>query len=533
MSTKVIISSLLISYAVFQAHAATWPVAGQNRDNTRANTRETSITPDNVSRLGVKWQFTTAGDVSATPAVDNKAVYFPDWGGQLHCLDRNDGHAIWSKDVSLYTSVADSVCRATPALSGNTLVIGTQLDSSRAGAWMLAIDKRNGTLLWKTKVDDHPAAIITQSAILHDGRVYVGVASAEEGFARDPEYQCCSFRGSMLALNLADGQLLWKTYMTPEGKGFTGVAVWGSTPVIDPARNSLYITTGNNYTVPDAVLNCMRSGGTDEQIRACVMSVDGSAENYFDSIVSLNLDTGAVKWVNNVIPFDAWTVGCIFEPGINCPDPEGPDYDFGQGPALFTLKSKTAGNVELLGAGQKSGVYWTFDPDTGENVWATEVGPGGTLGGLEWGSAVADGRIYTAVGNSTFAPVTFTVGPQVGREVKGGFWSALDANTGEILWQVAGDKAPAIGNDTTPAGAIALNTGPVSTANHLVFVGALDAKGTMYALDGASGKILWSFESGGSVNSGPAIVDGVVYWGSGYTKIRGTANNKFYAFDVH
>jgi polyvinyl alcohol dehydrogenase (cytochrome) len=232
------------------------------------------------------------------------------------------------------------------------------------------------------------------------------------------------------------------------------------------------------------------------------------------------------------IPFDAWTVGCVFEPGINCPDPEGPDFDFGQGPALFKSKDTEGESRELLGAGQKSGVYWTFDPDTGEIVWATEVGPGGTLGGLEWGSAVADGRVYTAVANSTFAPVVFTVGPEAGRTVKGGFWSGLDASTGEILWQVAGEQPPAIPTDTTPPDAIALNTGPVTTANGVVFAGALDAVGTMYALDGATGTILWRFASGGSVNSSPAIVDGVVYWGSGYVKIRGTPNNKFYAFEV-
>ena len=480
----------------------------------------------------MKWQFTTAGDVSATPSVDQTAVYFPDWGGKLHALNRETGAVIWSKSISEYTGVADSVCRATPAISGNALIIGTQLDSSRLGAFVLAIDKRTGALLWSTKVHDHPSAIITQSAVVHDGRIYVGVASAEEAFATDPAYACCSFRGSMLSLDLADGRILWKTDMTPDGKGFSGVAVWGSTPVIDPSRNSVFIATGNNYTVPQAILDCVDAGGNAQQIHDCVMSVDGSAENYFDAVMALDLDTGAIKWVNTVIPFDAWTVGCIFEPNVNCPDPAGPDYDFGQGPALFTLTSKRSGKRQLLGAGQKAGIYWTFNPDTGENVWDTQVGPGSTLGGLEWGSAVADNRIYTAVANSTFAPVTFTVGPQAGRTVKGGFWSALDAATGKILWQVAGNEPPAIPNDTTPPDAIAINTGPVSTANGVVFAGALDAIGTMYALDAATGNILWTFQSGGSVNSSPAIVDGVVYWGSGYKKISGTPNNKFYAFEV-
>jgi polyvinyl alcohol dehydrogenase (cytochrome) len=514
----------------FETTAATWPSAGQNNQNTRANAAETIITPANVSNLSVKWVFTTAGDVSATPAVDDNFVYFPDWGGKLHCLDRNTGQVVWSKSVSEFTGVPDSVCRATPVLKGRALVIGTQLDSSRQGARVMAVEKSTGKLLWSTLVENHPAAIITQSAVIHGGRVFVGVSSAEEGFATSPDYPCCSFRGSMLALNLKDGSIAWKTHMIPADKGFSGNAVWGSTPVIDPKRRLAYVTTGNNYTVPQAVLDCVSAGGTGEEVRDCVMSVDGSSENYFDSVVALDLKDGEVRWVNNVIPFDAWTVGCIFEPNVNCPSPSGPDYDFGQGPALFRVKG--ARGRELLGAGQKSGIYWTFDPGSGEVVWSTQVGPGGTLGGLEWGSAVDGQNIYTAVANSDFVPVTFTVGPQAGRTIKGGFWSALDAATGQILWQIAGNQPPAIVDESTPPDAIAMNTGPVSFANGVAFAGALDAGGTMYAFDGATGNILWTFQSGGSVNSSPAIVDGVVYWGSGYARIQGTPNNKFYAFTV-
>jgi len=165
-------------------------------------------------------------------------------------------------------------------------------------------------------------------------------------------------------------------------------------------------------------------------------------------------------------------------------------------------------------------------------VWSTQAGPGGTLGGLEWGSAVDGRRVYVSVANSGFAPFTFTVGPQAGRTVKGGFWCALDAATGQVLWQVAGDQPPALPNASTPQDAIAITPGAVSFANGIVFAGALDAVGTMYALDAESGNILWRFASGGSVNSGAAIVDGTVYWGRGYANIDGTPNNKSYAFEV-
>ena len=54
----------------------------------------------------------------------------------------------------------------------------------------------------------------------------------------------------------------------------------------------------------------------------------------------------------------------------------------------------------------------------------------------------------------------------------------------------------------------------------------------MYALDTATGDILWRFAAGGSVVDGPAILDGTVYWGSGYARTGGAGNNKFYAFSI-
>lgn len=201
----------------------------------------------------------------------------------------------------------------------------------------------------------------------------------------------------------------------------------------------------------------------------------------------------------------------------------------GKPPALFSVKARH-GWRELLGAGQKSGQYWALEPDTGEVVWVTQVGPGGSLGGLQWGSAVDGRRVYTADANWDFKPHTFTTGLEAGRTVVGGFWAALDAATGERLWEAAGTQPPAVPPAAAPADAIASNQGPVSVANGVVFAGALDAVGTMYAFDAATGAVLWSFESGGSVNSGPAIADGELYWGSGYSSFAGTANDKLYAF---
>ena len=228
------------------------------------------------------------------------------------------------------------------------------------------------------------------------------------------------------------------------------------------------------------------------------------------------MNTGAINWATRAIPFDAWTVSCIFGDGSNCPDPAGPDFDFGQAPALFKVKTAKGTPKEFVGVGQKSGQYWTLDPDTGEVVWVTQAGPGGVAGGLQWGSAVDGRRVYTANANSDRAEWTLPSGTTT----EEGVWSALDAATGEVLWQVE----PSAGGSTS---------GPVTTANGVVFGCSLDPAGHMYALDAATGEELWSFASGGACLSGAAISRGMLYWGSGYTNLGPTGNDKLYAFGLH
>lgn len=507
-----------------------WLSAGQNRNNTRNAATESKISPANAGNLAVKWVFETGGDVSATPAVDGGHVYVPDWAGNIFKIDAATGAQVWRRQVSEFTGQDFNISRTTPLIAGNLVIFGTQLGNPAGiGATMIALNKNSGELVWKTQIDNHFASIVTQSAVAFGNTVYVGVASLEEAFAIDPNYPCCSFRGSVVALNKNTGAIIWKTYTVPDpATGFSGNAVWGSTPVVDPKRGNVYVTTGNNYTAPDDVLACVAAGGTPEEVKACIESVAGSSDNHFDAIMALDMNTGAIKWSQNVIPFDAWTAACFFI-DENCPDPQGPDYDFGQGPALFTVKINGKYH-DLLGAGQKSGKYWVLDlDDNNELLWETQVGPGGELGGLQWGSATDGNRIYTAVSNSNFQPHILPNGTTV----YGGSWAALSAQSGEILWQTAATNPPPFPGPFTPPGAVATNQGAVTVANGVVFAGAVDAPGTMYAFDAATGQILWSFASGGSVNSGAAVVNGTVYWGSGYSNFFiGTPNNKLYAFSV-
>jgi polyvinyl alcohol dehydrogenase (cytochrome) len=521
VSIFALIVSLMVSSTVFAAAGnSQWPSAGHDLSNTHYNSSESKIGVSNAANLAKAWNFTTGGDVSAIPAADSTTVYVPDWAGNLYAVDQKTGNLVWSHKISDYTGIAGDYVRATPAIVGNMLIFGDQGGAKFAGARLIAVSKKDGRALWVSQVESYPAATITQSAVVDAGGsfkfpvVYVGTSSLDEFYAAIiPGYQL-GFRGSIMAVNGNTGQILWKTYVIPDG--YTGGAVWGSTPAVDHSRGSLYISTGNNYSMPQSVQDCVANAGSDTTaVRACI-----SPDDHFDSVLALDLNSGAIEWATAALPYDAWTVACIF--GLSsCPSPAGPDYDFGQGPALFTVKGSNGMPRDLVGAGQKSGQYWAFDPDSGAVVWVTQVGPGGTLGGLEWGSSTDGSRIYVAETNTNHTSWTLiNNGQPTNTTVTAGFWSALDAATGEILWQ-------------TPDPNAAIDTGPVTGANGVVYACSMDPNGNLYAMDGASGNILWSFASGGSCNSGAAISNGMIFWGSGYSNLGlGTPNNQLYAFQV-
>ncbi len=492
-----------------------WPMAGQNISDTHFQAAEHEISPANVGRLAPRWTLTTAGAVSATPTVSGGVVYVPDYGGKLWAVAAGSGRVLWSRAISGYTGVAGDVSRTSPAVYGDELIMGDGwiLNSSASGARVFAVNRYTGKLVWSVQADTDPASVITGSPVIYRGVAYVGISS--KGEAGGPG----TFRGAVKALDAATGRLLWKSYTVPSNNGgsdsnlpgyYSGNAVWASSPVIDPRRGLLYVGTGNNYTVPAGI--CTAPGQT-----GCTQPAAG---DYLDSILALRLSDGTVAWADHTLNADLWTV----------PQPSGPDFDFGAGPNLFTTRDPVTGRPEqLLGIGQKSGVYWAVDPATGKVAWQAVVGPAGNggNGGIEYGTATDGRRIYAAEGDT--AKLAYTLGgsgPYAGQVVTGGSWAALDPATGKILWQ-------------TPDPHGSFDTSYVSAANGVVYAGSLAATGTdMYALDAATGTILWSFASGGSVTGGASIAGGSVYWGSGYcgTACIGTGpltnNNKVYAFGL-
>jgi polyvinyl alcohol dehydrogenase (cytochrome) len=503
-------------------------MAGQNVANWRYQPQEDNLTVKNIGKATPKWVATLDGDVSATPAVVDDAVYVPDWGGSFSRLDAATGAVVWKTNVGAIAGIPGAKSRTSPTVVGNKVLFGTQ-----QGAFLVALDKDTGAVIWRTKLDNHPLAIDTASPVVSGGTVFVGVASLEEASATDPNYTCCSFIGSALAVDLETGAIKWKTYTIDSSRvqtgvgGYSGAAVWGSTPVVDSARGSLYITTGNNYDAPDSVLACEDNWRNSGQLTPdpCEPQDNG---NYVDAVMSLDMTTGRIKWAHKLGGFDAWTVACIPGLGTSCPSPYGPDYDFGQGAMLIPTP-----NGDILAAGQKSGVMWALNPDNGSVIWGTLGGPGSSLGGMEWGSATDGQRIYYAISNLYGIPVNL-VNPPPGTptSTNAGLWGAIDVLTGRILWQTADPN-------------FAPDPGAVSVANGIVFAGSLGrffgaagsatTKPTFFALDADTGAPKWSFVSGGSVNSGASIVRGTVYWGSGYRILGpelGDGNNKLYAFRV-
>jgi polyvinyl alcohol dehydrogenase (cytochrome) len=355
----------------------------------------------------------------------------------------------------------------------------------------------------------------------------MGVSSMEQTFAARPGYPCCTFRGSMVALDIHSGQIVWKSYTMPPNAGVTGGFSGGaivSTPAIDQSRGLLYIGTDHQYTQPDSVIACLQAS-PDDWSPTCY-----PPDAHFDSTLALDLNPGEPRWSFMGAGADTWQIACgqlprfWVQPPLDvtgmavrlCPH-VGDIFNWafaGGNPQLFraTVNGQPR---DLAGIGQKSGVYWAFDADTGEIVWHTLIGPYSEPGGLTWGGAYDGRRIYVALTNIENVPWELSNG----QLVSGGGWTALDPNTGAILWQT-GD--PSMAADYAD---------PV-VANGVVYVGSLErTRDQMFALDAATGTILWRFAAGGSVAAHPAVSDGMVYWGSGFTTFgNGNANNKLYAF---
>jgi polyvinyl alcohol dehydrogenase (cytochrome) len=374
---------------------------------------------------------------------------------------------------------------------------------------MHAVDADSGKTLWTRKVDDHPLARMTGSPVLAGERLLAPVSSLEEGAAAQAAYQCCTFRGAVLALDPANGKVLWKTKTITQPMktyrrkgqavdlhGPAGGSVWNA-PTVDLKRGRLYFGVGNDYTDVD--------------------------DTNTDGVMALDLKTGKKLWMSQLQPKDHWQAGCSY--GTVCPEDAGPDFDFAASPILVSL-----GGRDVLVAGQKSGTVFGVDPDTGKALWKTPIGSGSIFGGIEWGMA-ADGPVV-------FAPISdsMTEAPQTPHPGL----ASVDAATGKRLWWASQKPACSWG----PTDCRDARSQAVSAMPGVVLSGSQD--GHLRAYASKTGKVLWDFDTaatfkpvngptarGGSLDTGgPAIANGMVFVNSGYGQFLGQGGNVLLAFSV-
>jgi polyvinyl alcohol dehydrogenase (cytochrome) len=501
------------------APGSDWTTYGYDPGNSRTQPSEHDVSPANAAQLAVKWVATTTGDVSGTPVVSGGAVYFGDFGGTVWKLDANSGAVIWSHSVSAYTGIAGDFARTSPSLDGNTLIVGTNKTPL-----LLGIDATTGALLWKTQVNPDLHGTMTGSPTLVGDTAITGVSAAN---ASRPN---ATFRADVAAVDALTGRLLWESFSVPDNGGQPGGyagATMFSAPAVDVADGLVFGTFGQFYTEPASVAACNAAAPNGFFSESCEQP--GA---FWKSIVALDLATGAAVWSYRVFGDGPWQSVCgPLPPQVTwcAPESDTEKWDIGgSSPNVFKLGLRT-----VVGFAGKSGVYYLFDAKTGSLIWNTLIGPGGDQGGFEWGTAYDGRRIYGSLTNQHHIPYDLTEnGTLTNTVVTGGSWMALDPATGKILWQTADPQTETL---PAPTGTVGVwDLAPVSAANGVVFTASLAKSGNQfYALDAATGSILWAFPAGSSVNAAPAVVDGSVYWGTGYARAaEGSGNNKLYAFSI-
>ena len=474
---------------------------------------EAALDAADVPGLELRWAFAfpDAGQVRTSPAVaDGHAIVGGPFGDVL-ALDAETGCIRWRFE-------ADAGVRG-------AVLVG-EGSEGRSAAWFMdsrtnvyALDIESGTLLWKSRAGWHPASYGTGTPALHDGRLFVPISSLEVVLAGDPGYECCTSSGAVAALDAFTGETLWyhriipgyPEAIEPNAVGTpqwapSGAAVWSS-PTVDPLRGLVYAGTGENLNRP-----------TTERS---------------DAIVALDIETGELAWSFQATSDDAFNMACTqLRFRENCPDPVGPDLDFGMAPMLVARPD----GREILVAGQKSGTVWALDPDAeGAVLWSTQVGKGSMLGGIHWGMAT-DGRLAYAPNADRTAVIT-DVNPEHDRAP--GLY-ALDLTTGEVVWNAPAPESGCEGKERCYAAISAA----VTAIDGVVFAGGLD--GIIRAHSTMDGTVVWEFDTtevldssngvparGGAIDGpGPVVAGGMLFVNSGYGTFNQMPGNLLLAFGV-
>jgi polyvinyl alcohol dehydrogenase (cytochrome) len=468
--------------------------------NTRLQTTERAgLSAADVPRLALKWAFGFPDATSAwsQPTVVGGRLFVGSQNGTVYALDAKTGCVYWT--YSAKSGVRTAMTVGAFGTEGSAVYFGD------TGGNIYALNASTGQLLWSRRMDEHPYARITGSPTLYQGRLYVPVASIEETAASQPGYECCTFRGSLSALDAATGEPIWQTFLVPTpvamGRNAAGTTLWGpsgvgiwNAPTIDVNRGLLYVTTGNTYS--------------------------GAAQPTSDAVIAFDPTSGAIKWTRQVTPGDVF--GCRAG-SPNCGEKPGPDADIGTAAMLATLPD----GRDLIVVGQKSGMAYALDPAReGAVVWQYRAGQGSIWGGVQWGAAV-DGE------HGSF-PIS-----DIRTPTPGGL-HAVRLATGERAWY---QPPPPVKCQSGPGCNAALISVPTLIPG-VIFQGSND--GALRAHSTRDGALLWEFDTnrefktlngvranGGAMQGpGPTVADGMLYLNSGYGDHLGRPGNVLLAFEV-
>ena len=463
-----------------------------------------------VPRLKLKWAYGFEGDVIAfsQPTIISGHLFVGSASGVVQALKADSGCIEWTFQA---TGPVRSAILAVALGDKHALLFGDSI------GWFYCVEAETGRLLWKKRPEQHEATRLTGAPVAYQGTVFIPVASWEESRTTNPDYVCCTFRGSVVALRIKDGSQVWKTYMIAEAAKQTGKNQWGpsgagiwSAPTLDTKRGVLYVSTGDNYSNPATPLS--------------------------DAIVAIELASGRIVWSRQTTPGDVWNTLCSTKG--DCP---GPDYDYGSSVILEKLDNQR----DILLAGQKSGVVYALDPDRkGTILWQMRVGQGGTNGGVQWGMASDGQQVYAATSDvtRTTTPRNDPLDPR-GQFVDpktGGGLTALRIANGEKVWFAP----PIVCAPSAKPGCSPAQSQAVTAIPGVVFSGSLD--GHLRAYSAEEGKVLWDFDTvreyqtvngvkavGGSLNGpGAVVVGGMLFVNSGYVRLGSIPGNVLLAFSI-
>ena len=470
---------------------------GWGHDNTRyVPAAVAGLTAADAADLDLAWAFVFPDAMRARsqPAIGFGSVYVGSQDGHVYALDIDSGCIRWRFQASAEVRTGIVLAQT----GGRSLAFFGDI-LARA----YAVDAITGEQVWVVKADDHPSATLTASPAVHDGTLYVPVSSLEVTAAADPTYDCCTFRGNVVALDALTGAERWRSYAIEQAPrpvrttstGATvyapsGAPIWAS-PTVDAARGRLYVGTGENYSSP----------------------ADGNS----DAVLALDLATGKRIWTRQITSNDAWNVACMMAGNPNCPAEDGPDYDLGSSLMLVDAQGK-----QLLVGGHKMGAAFALDPDVDapRPIWWTRVGRGSIQGGVHFGMAAQGSTVYVPINDMNDTRNGDVLDPAAARPGV----HAVNASNGAVLWSAVasdtcGDDRPFCDPGVSAA---------LTAIDGAVIAGHLDGKVRIH--DRADGHVLWQFDSareftgvggltgrGGSMSgAGPAVGDGYLVVNSGY-----------------